>query len=129
MFPHFYCMLTTCIAAIMSCEGGKEKKSRNFACSLFVWDVWEDKAPRISISIVSRILSSDTVTHLDVVVHLAVHQPLPILMFVTLLTVDGKCESKDGSFSFVNNWYPYCVIAQILHEADLRRLEARLSWC
>ena len=55
-------MLTTCNAAIMSCEGGKEKKSRNFACSLFVWDVWEDKAPRISISKVIWVLSSDTVT-------------------------------------------------------------------
>ena len=94
-------MLTTCIAAIMSCEGGKEKKSRNFACSLFVWDVWEDKAPRISISIVSRILSSDTVTHLDVVVHLAVHQPLPILMFVTLLTVDGEWNPKTTALTLL----------------------------
>ena len=27
-------------------------------------------------------------------------------------------ESKDDSFSFVDNWYPYSVLAQILHEAD-----------
>ena len=46
----------------MSCEGGKEKKSRNFACSLFVWDVWVDKAPRISIIDVIWVLSSDTGT-------------------------------------------------------------------
>ena len=55
-------MLTTCNAAIMSCEGGKEKKSRNLACSLFVWDVWVDKAPRISIIDVIWFLSSDTGT-------------------------------------------------------------------
>ena len=46
----------------MSCEGGKEKKSRNFACSHFVWDVWVDKAPRISIGDVIWVLSSDTGT-------------------------------------------------------------------
>ena len=38
-------------------------------------------------------------------------------------------ESKDGSFNFVDNWYPYSVLAQILHEADGQGLEARLSWC
>ena len=40
-------------------------------------------------------------------------------------------EFKDGSFCFVDNWYPYSinlVLAQIVHEADRRGLEARLSW-
>ena len=32
--------------------------------------------------------------HLDVVVHLAFHQLLPILMFITLLIVDGKWNPK-----------------------------------
>ena len=35
--------------------------------------------------------------HLDVVVHLAFHQLLPILMFVTLLTVDGKWNPKTAA--------------------------------
>ena len=37
-------------------------------------------------------------------------------------------ESKVVSFSFVGNWYPNSVLAQILHEADGRRLKARLWW-
>ena len=75
-----------------------------------------DKAPRLSISIVIWILSSDTLfvsstnsiqivrrqyclvfVHLDVVVHLALHQLLPILMSVTLLTVDGKWNPKTAA--------------------------------
>ena len=77
-----------------------------------------DKAPRLSISIVIWILSSDTdssnnfiqivrrqcclvFAHLDVVVHLAFHQLLPILMFVTLLTVDGKWNPKTTALTLL----------------------------
>ena len=43
-----------------------------------------------------------------------------------------KFKDAIGNFGFVDNWYSYSVnldLAQILHEADGRGLEARLSWC
>ena len=39
--------------------------------------------------------------HLEVVVHLAFHQLLPILMFVTLLTVDGKRNPKTTALTLL----------------------------
>ena len=44
-----------------------------------------------------------------------------------------KFKDAIGNFRFVDNWYSYSysvnlVLAQILHEADGWRLEARLWW-
>ena len=42
-----------------------------------------------------------------------------------------KLKDAIGNFRFVDNWYSYSVnldLAQILHEADGRRLEAKLWW-
>ena len=43
-----------------------------------------------------------------------------------------KFKDAIGNFRFVDNWYSYSVnlvLAQILHDADGRGLEARLLWC
>ena len=42
-----------------------------------------------------------------------------------------KFKDAIGNFGFVDNWYSYSVnldLAQIPHEADGPRLEARLWW-
>ena len=68
----------------------------------------------------SILIFSAVLAHLDIVVHLAYHQLLPIWMSVTLLSKDGEWNSKTVVlFCFFDPYSVNLVLAQILNEADL----------
>ena len=73
----------------------------------------------------SILIFSAALAHLNIVVHLAYHQFLPLCLQRMVSGIQRR------GFCFVDKYYPYSVnlvLAQILNEADRPGLVARLSW-